>query len=62
MTFAIPADVRLFKIRFCWRYAGKVCKASTVWGVRGTPQEALRDFIKRNPKVISANVQGEVAP
>lgn len=60
MTFSIPADVRLFRIRYCWRRGVKEFRASTIWGVRGTPSDALKDFIARNPKVISCHVQEEL--
>lgn len=51
----------MFKIKFGWRRFGKMFKASTIWGFCGDARHALDDFLRANPHVLSAHVEGEVA-
>ena len=53
--------VRMFKIKFGWRNYGQMFKASTIWGFCGDARHALDDFLRANPHVLSAHVEGEVA-
>lgn len=60
-TAQTAGPIRLFRIRYAWKgVTGRPHKASTCWGVRGDAKQALNDFVKRNPHVISCRVEKEV--
>lgn len=47
----------LFRIRYCWKAAGRYYRASTV-ASGSDARLALKRFLALNPHVVSAHVQG----
>jgi len=52
--------IRLYRIRHSWRRHGRLFWATTTWGFRGTPNEALNDFTSKRSEIVSCCVEGEV--
>jgi len=51
--------IRMFRIRWAWRYGNRTHFATTTWGARSAA-EALRTFGAHKPSAISASIVEEV--
>lgn len=51
--------LRVFRVRWAWRLGNRTYRATAYWK-GANARAALDDFMRRNPRAISAHVNSEV--